>query len=350
MAPTVPWAPPLIASTESFRYATLFSMTRPGRTTEVRSAPTREGAVSDGLVLRETSGGVATLTLNRPERRNGWSPELEAAYFAALDACDADDDVVAVVLTGAGSTFCPGLDTQRLSAVSSTGLDLSGRPPVFRARSFRKPLIAAINGACAGIGLIQALMCDVRFAARGARFSTAFARRGLAAEYAISWMLPRYVGVEHALDLLLSARTFEAEEAHRLGLVSRLCEPEDVLRAAQAYAADIAAHCAPAALAAIRQQGDTDLGGGPEGAMRRALPAGRARGWGDRGRGGGPGGGEAARLPPQAGDQCPPRPRRGRRGLRRAPSPGVRSARRVRRRKGQGNRRARGRAHGRRRP
>src|SRR3954471_2018880 len=219
----------------------------------------------------ETSGGVATLTLNRPERRNGWSPELEAAYFAALDACDADDDVRAVVLTGAGSTFCPGLDTQRLSVVSSTGLDLGGRPPVFHPRRFRKPLIAAINGACAGVGLIQALLCDVRFAARGARFSTAFARRGLAAEYAISWLLPRYVGVEHALDLLLSARTFEAEEAHRLGLVSRLCEPEDVLRAAQAYAADIAAHCAPAALAAIRQQVYTDLEGGLEEAMRRAL-------------------------------------------------------------------------------
>ena len=227
--------------------------------------------MSDELVLRETSGGVATLTLNRPERRNGWSPELEAAYFAALDACDADDDVVVVVLTGAGSTFCPGLDTQRLSAVSSTGLDLSGRPPVFRPRSFRKPLIAAINGACAGIGLIQALMCDVRFAARGARFSTAFARRGLAAEYAISWVLPRYVGVEHALDLLLSARTFDAEEAHRLGLVSRLCDPEDVLSSAQAYAADLAAHCAPTAMAAIRHQVYTDLEGGLEDAMRRAL-------------------------------------------------------------------------------
>jgi enoyl-CoA hydratase/carnithine racemase len=227
--------------------------------------------VSDDLVLRETKDGVATLTFNRPERRNGWSPELEAAYFAALDALDVDDDVRAVVLTGAGSTFCPGLDTQRLAKVSSTGLDLSGRPPAFRPRGFRKPLIAAINGACAGIGLVQALMCDVRFAARGARFSTAFARRGLAAEYAISWVLPRYVGVEYALDLLLSARTFDAEEAHRLGLVSRLCEPADVLPAAQAYAAEIATHCAPAALAAIRHQVYTDLDGGLEDAMARAL-------------------------------------------------------------------------------
>ena len=225
----------------------------------------------DELVLTELSSGVATLTLNRPDRRNGWSPELEAAYFAALDACEADDDVRAVVLTGAGTTFCPGLDTQRLAAVAGNGLDLSGRPPVFRPRRFPKPLIAAINGACAGIGLVQALLCDVRFAARGARFSTAFARRGLAAEYAISWVLPRYVGVENALDLLLSARTFDAAEAQELGLVSRLCDPDDVLGAAQAYAVDIATHCAPAALAAIRHQVYTDLDGGLEDAMVRAL-------------------------------------------------------------------------------
>ena len=132
-------------------------------------------------------------------------------------------------------------------------------------------MIAAVNGACAGIGLIHALMCDVRFAARGARFSTAFARRGLAAEYAISWVLPRYIGVENALDLLLTARTFDADEAHRLGLVSRLCDPGDVLAEAQAYAADIATHCAPAALAAIRHQVYTDLDGGLEEAMVRSL-------------------------------------------------------------------------------
>lgn len=241
---------------------------RAGRPPEARP---EEEAVDEDLVLSATSDGVATLTLNRPERRNGWSPEMEAAYFAALDTCEADDAVRAVVLTGAGTTFCPGLDTQRLAGVSSTGLDLSGRPPALRPRAFRKPLIAAVNGACAGIGLIQALQCDVRFAARGARFSTAFARRGLGAEYAISWMLPRHVGVENALDLLLSARTFEADEALRLGVVSRVCEPDEVLAAAQAYAADLAANCAPAALAAIKHQVYSDLEGGLEDAMRQAL-------------------------------------------------------------------------------
>ena len=109
------------------------------------------------------------------------------------------------------------------------------------ALSVPKPMIAAINGACAGIGLIQAVYCDVRFAARGARMSTSFTRRGLGAEYGMSWMIPRLVGVERALDLLLSGRVFDAEEAHAIGLVSRLCEPERVLADAQAYARDLRA-------------------------------------------------------------------------------------------------------------
>ena len=121
-------------------------------------------------------------------------------------------------------------------------------------RTFPKPLIAAINGACAGVGLVQALFCHVRFAADTARFSTAFARRGLVAEYGIAWTLPRLVGLENALDLLLSARTFDASEAKALGLVSRVVARVDVLAAAQAYARDIAENCAPSAVAVIAAQ------------------------------------------------------------------------------------------------
>ncbi len=228
--------------------------------------------VSDDLVLCTTDGdGVATVTFNRPDRKNGWSPELEAAYFGTLDRVDRDADVRAVVLTGAGTAFCPGMDASRLNEKAGKGLDLSGRPPQYRPRTLRKPLIAAINGGCAGIGLVQALMCDVRFAARGAKFSTAFARRGLAAEYGLSWVLPRYVGLENALDLLLSARTFDAEEALRLGLVSRVVERDDVLAQAQAYAGDLARNCAPTALAAIRHQVYGDLEVGLDEALRRSL-------------------------------------------------------------------------------
>src|SRR5439155_8787176 len=122
-----------------------------------------------------------------------------------------------------------------------------------------KPIVAAINGPCAGIGLVQAMVCDVRFAARGARMSTAYSRRGLPAEYGSSWILPRLIGVERALDLLLSGRTFDAEEAHSMGLVGRLAEPVDVVREAQAYAADLARFSSPRAMAAVRYQVYADL-------------------------------------------------------------------------------------------
>ena len=167
--------------------------------------------------------GVLTLTWNRPDRKNAWTPDLEFAYFAALDRAQADADVRAVVVTGSGNAFCPGLDMQRLAKISGEGkLSIADRRPQYTPRLFTKPLIAAINGPCAGIGLIQALMADLRFAGTGARFSTAFTRRGLGPEYGMAWVLPRLIGVANAMDLLLSARTFGAEEAKELGIVNRL--------------------------------------------------------------------------------------------------------------------------------
>jgi enoyl-CoA hydratase/carnithine racemase len=223
-----------------------------------RGAPT---VTSDHeLVLSTVDAGVCTLTLNNPERRNAWSLAMEARYFARLDEAEVDPAVGAIVVTGSGSTFCPGLDTQGLSATSAAGkLDLSTRRPQTYALGIRKPMIAAINGACAGIGLMQVLHCDVRFAARGAKFTTAYARRGLPAEYGSSWLLPRLIGVEHALDLLLSARVVEADEAQALGLVSRVCDPETVVAEARAYAGDLARYCSPRSMAAIRRQVYGDL-------------------------------------------------------------------------------------------
>lgn len=205
-------------------------------------------------VLVDTDAeGVRTLTFNRPERRNGWAADLEDAYYAALTDAAGDPAVRAVVVTGAGGTFCPGADMARLGDLSAEGARLPHRP-VDVPRTFPKPLVAAINGACAGVGLVQALFCHVRFAADTARFSTAFARRGLVAEYGIAWTLPRLVGLENALDLLLSGRTFDAPEAKALGLVSRVVPRVDVLAAAQAYARDIAESCAPSAVAVIAAQ------------------------------------------------------------------------------------------------
>jgi enoyl-CoA hydratase/carnithine racemase len=171
-----------------------------------------------------------------------------------------DPAVRAIVVTGSGTSFCPGADVQELEEIGDPGdLALERRRPQTYPLRIRKPMIAAINGGCAGTGLVQALLCDVRFAARGARFSTAYARRGLPAEYGISWLLPRLIGVEKALDLLLSGRTFDAEEARTLGVVSRVCEPEDVVARAQGYAADLANNCSPRSLAMIRRQVHGDL-------------------------------------------------------------------------------------------
>ncbi|MGW6360263.1 enoyl-CoA hydratase-related protein [Streptomyces sp. NPDC055092] len=228
----------------------------------------------DDLVLRDLDGtGVLTLTWNRPHRRNGWTPDLEAAYFQALDEAAADPGVRAIVITGAGSTFCPGVDMRRLSGLTTSPLNLAGRRTHHHARGVPKPMIAAINGACAGVGLIQALLCDVRFVASGTRFATSFARRGLPAERGISWLLPRLIGVENALDLLLSGRTFDAAEARELGLVSRVVPVDQVLTAAQAYARDLAMHSSPQAMAVIRRQVLADLETGFDPAYERSLTA-----------------------------------------------------------------------------
>src|SRR3984893_7670281 len=186
------------------------------------------------LVLYHVAEGVCTLTLHNPPRHNAWSREMEEQYFTLLDRAWSDDGVRAIVVTGSGKAFCPGLDTAKLSG--SPGLDLSGRRPQHYPLAVPKPMVAAINGACAGIGLVQALNCDVRFVARGARISTAYAKLGVPAEHGLSWILPRLVGVEWALDLLLSARPVEAEEAVNIGLVSRVCQPDSVLGEAQGYA------------------------------------------------------------------------------------------------------------------
>jgi enoyl-CoA hydratase/carnithine racemase len=226
----------------------------------------------DELVLWELDRGVCTLTLHNPERRNAWSVAMEEQYFALLDQADADPEVRAIVLTGSGRAFCPGLDTERLSTAAGEGkLELDARRPQTYPLGVRKPMIAAINGACAGIGLMQALNCDVRFAASGAKFTTAYARRGLPAEYGSSWLLPRLIGIEHALDLLLSARVFLAEEAKELGLVSRVCEPGDVLAEARAYARVLAERCSPRSMAAIRRQVYTDLSRSFEDSMVHTL-------------------------------------------------------------------------------
>ncbi len=204
----------------------------------------------------EMRGRVALLTFDRPERNNALTPAMRDHYFDLLDQCRDDPAVRAVVLTGAGKSFSVGADVQSLKSSGQHTIDRIRQPgrPVHYSLAFPKPLIAAINGACAGVSLVHALCCDIRFAAAGAKLTTAFARRGLIAEYGISWLLPRLVGQSKALDLLLSARVVLAEEAERIGLVNATFPREELLDAALAYADDLAENCSPASLAAIKRQ------------------------------------------------------------------------------------------------
>jgi enoyl-CoA hydratase/carnithine racemase len=229
---------------------------------------------ADASVLLEVdSDGIAVITLSRPERRNGWSPEMEARYFEVLEIADRDPAVRVAILTGAGSTFCPGVDAGRLDAIAGQPFDVTGRRSPALAWAFRKPLVAAINGACAGMGLVQALLCDVRFAASGARFSTAFTRRGLVGEYGITWLLPRLVGIGNATDLLLSGRVFDADEAYRMGVVNRVEAPGQLLEATLEYAREMARNCSPRSLAFIRHQLHTDPEGTFDATLRSAYQA-----------------------------------------------------------------------------
>lgn len=207
------------------------------------------------VLLSGVTEGVATITLNRPARKNAWTYEMEALYFETLDRLADDPEVRAAVLIGAGSAFCPGLDVELLRRdAEGTLVKPAVRRPMIYASSFPKPLVAAINGACAGIGLIQALVCDARFVAKEARLSTAFARRGLVAEHGISWILVRMLGHARAMDLLLSGRTFSGEEACDLGIANHVVPAAEVLAAATDYARDLARHCGPRAMASIKGQ------------------------------------------------------------------------------------------------
>jgi enoyl-CoA hydratase/carnithine racemase len=213
--------------------------------------------VSD-VVLRTVQDGVAVLTLNRPDRLNAWTQEMERAYFGMLADCAASEEVRVIVVTGAGRGFCAGADMQDLQGLGENGVSSAEvaqeRTPQTFPLSIPKPIIAAINGPCAGIGLVQALMCDLRFVAADAKLTTAFARRGLVAEHGISWILPRLVGPARALDLLLSGRVLLGAEAAELGLANRALARETVLEQTLAYARELASQCSPASMATIKRQ------------------------------------------------------------------------------------------------
>jgi enoyl-CoA hydratase/carnithine racemase len=214
-------------------------------------------------VLFEVADGVAVLTFNRPDRLNAWIPEMQTRYFDLLEECASRQDVRVIVVTGAGRGFCAGADMEALQRLSDgNGEAPSGHHdprPVTFPLTIPKPVIAAINGACAGLGFVYAVMCDLRFAAAEAKLTSAFARRGLVAEHGVSWMLPRLLGPAVALDLLLSGRVILGREAAELGLVNRALDGERLLEETLTYARTLASESSPASMARIKQQVYADL-------------------------------------------------------------------------------------------
>jgi enoyl-CoA hydratase/carnithine racemase len=223
--------------------------------------------------LYNVANRVATITLNRPDKLNAWTALMESEVRSHMENAERDDEVRVIVLTGAGRGFCAGADMSLLSAVAERGLDDRGRkhvlhnegnrregvPADFQKRysyfpAIGKPVIAAINGPVVGLGLVITLYCDLRLASDASRFSTTFARRGLIAEYGMAWMLPRIIGIANALDLLFSARTIDAAEALRMGLVNRVLPHETFLEKVQESAQELASTVSPRSLRIIKRQ------------------------------------------------------------------------------------------------
>lgn len=219
-------------------------------------------------LLYSVDDGVATVTLNRPERMNAFTPRMRDELIAVFDETDADDAVRAVIVTGAGRAFCAGADlgagdqTFDYASRNESAREETRVGDVYRdggglatLRIFRslKPVIGAVNGAAVGIGATMLLPMDIRLASTAARFGFVFARRGIVPEAASSWFLSRVVGMQTALEWCFTGRVFDAQEAKERGLVRSLHAPQELLPAARALALEIARNAAPVSVALTRQ-------------------------------------------------------------------------------------------------
>jgi len=222
--------------------------------------------------LYEVADRVATITLNRPDKLNAWTAVMEQEVRSAVEEAGRDDQVRVIVLTGAGRGFCAGADMSLLKGLANRGVDKTAQERLLRTsgetkvgrRDFQKkysyfpavekPVIAAINGPVVGLGFVIVLYCDLRWASDAARLSTTFARRGLIAEYGMAWMLPRLVGLPNALDLLLSARTIDATEALRMGLVNQVFPQNVFLDKVRENARELASAVSPRSLRVMKRQ------------------------------------------------------------------------------------------------
>jgi len=223
-------------------------------------------------ITYEIDGPAATLTMNRPDTLNAMTSRMQAEIRHALDASEKNENVIGTVFTGAGRGFCSGVDMNDLGEMSAAGKTIGksfehlaadpGNPdrdpnymfsPLYLL-GLRKPVIAAINGACAGLGFSYATFCDMRFVDQNAKFVSSYSPRGLIAEHGTSWMLPRIVGPSHALDIFWSSRKILAEEACTMGFGNRLCDAGESVAEAQAYLKMIASTSAPASIMMMKKQ------------------------------------------------------------------------------------------------
>ena len=227
--------------------------------------------MSNDVVTTTLEGSVLTVTLNRPDKLNAFDRAMMEGLIQAFDRADADDDVRAVIVTGAGRAFCAGADLSQggktfdyaargdrpevtaATGPGSEGTRDGGGRVTLRIFNCLKPIIGAINGAAVGIGATMLLPMDVRLASSSARFGFVFGRRGIVPEACSSWFLPRAVGISQALEWTMTGRLFDATEARDGGLVSRVLAPEDLLTAARTLAHEIADHAAPVSVALTRQ-------------------------------------------------------------------------------------------------
>lgn len=234
-------------------------------------------------ILVHVESGVATVTLNRPDRLNAWTPHMSQELRTCFRALADDHSVRVIILTGAGRGFCAGADIEALQAIEPGSRGSSGKPEPFdpdAAKGFQgahtwfptvpQPIIAAINGPVAGLGLVLALWCDLRFAAEEAVFSSAFSRRGLVAEHGVSWLLPRLVGIAKAQDILLSARRISGKEAASLGLVNAAFKADDLMPSVNSYANMLAHAVSPRSTRIMKRQIWAALGGGLDEALEIA--------------------------------------------------------------------------------
>lgn len=225
-------------------------------------------------ICYEVDDPVATIMLNRPEKLNALTRQMRLELEDALVDAERRADVVGIVLTGAGRGFCAGADMGELQQIQAAGsIGAVELPPgadyvrpgdaqlgedfaqgLAYLLTVRKPVICAVNGACAGMGFSLAMFCDLRFAAENAAFTTAYSQRGLVAEHGMSWLLPRLIGPARALDLLWSGRKFDGREALQLGVVNAVAPADQLLATAQNYVRTLAATASPGSLMHMKRQ------------------------------------------------------------------------------------------------